>query len=1329
MLALMSRPETERGGVGEGSFLAFKLHRFISGAGHAYATLRPEGRRRVSLEGQRFDPEDREARLYPTYFCRACGQEYHSVTLATADGATEVIPRSIDDVPLSDSDGDEVAGYLMPEPAGDADFTFSGSPADFPEEWQERGPNGPRLKADKRKNVPRRVDVTPDGIVAAGGRPTWFIPGKFGFCLNCGEMPAAQAREFNKLATLTAEGRSSATTLLVSSALRWMNQTGSRIPRDKRKLLSFTDNRQDAALQAGHFNDFVFVSLLRAATLAALRKADVVGLGDGEIGARTQEALGFKSSSQRWRVEWMLDPDVKGVAQLNADKAIAKVLWYRVWSDQRRGWRYTNPNLEELGLIATRYLALNELVADQAEFSAAPRELRDAPAATRRDAYIVLFDAMRRSLAVSTEVLDGVVLDQIGNELRQSLREPWTIGQQERKRTASALMLDAPRREEAGLRGEPLVLRAGSRSALAKKLNRTELWGRRLAPDEYVSIVKSMLDAAEHYGIVRPVPTVFERPGWHLAAEAVRFVAGTGRADGRNPNVYFTQLYETLADLLAAGGEGLFGFEGREHTAQVDQERRVWREWRFRWGDDDRESLAEKRTEMRQAGEADDFLPVLFCSPTMELGVDISALNAVYMRNVPPTPANYAQRSGRAGRSGQAALAVTYCSAQGPHDQYYFNRRPAMVRGVIRPPAIELANRDLIEAHLNAVWLTEAGIELPSAIPNILELTDASLKVRPDIATALTPEELTDRASAAMARVLDSVGSELADRAPWAADRRALAQTTAERAFARFSDAFERWRQLYAGARAQLEEANRKSEIHGLPADERREAKARQAQAQEQIILLERGSSSGNTDFFSYRYLATEGFLPGYNFPRLPLYAFIPSGGYQGGKAAYLQRARFLAIAEFGPRSLIYHEGRAYRVNKARLRPELRTPEGRLATDRLFVCDNCGSAHPEEAERCMACGGSIAGVHPIFNILRIDNVETEPAERITANDEERQRQGFDIQTVFAWSKRDGAPDVERGVARSTDGPFLALDYAPGALISRINKGLRRRKEKSILGFGIDPASGRWTKGPDEDENGPPDNAAPQRVVPIVQDNKNAALFRFLGDPPNSGTLATLQHAFTRGLEVVFQLEEGEILTEPTPSRDRRRAILAFEATEGGAGVLGRLVAEGDGVARVARAALELMHLENIDAAVAARDPILLRDKEGAECVKGCYRCLLSYYNQPDHELIDRTDQVARRLLLRMAYSTVDPATRQQAAQDEWANALKRWSLPPADLEPLVVAEMKLALVWRAFLVVGATEPLDGKVRQALAAKAFTFVDLPSEPGEAAPNELVALLGG
>ena len=132
-------------------------------------------------------------------------------------------------------------------------------------------------------------------------------------------------------------------------------------------------------------------------------------------------------------------------------------------------------------------------------------------------------------------------------------------------------------------------------------------------------------------------------------------------------------------------------------------------------------------------------------------------------------------------------------------------------------------------------------------------------------------------------------------------------------------------------------------------------------------------------------------------------------------RAAYLQRARFIAISEFGPRSLIYHEGRAYRVYKAKLPPGIRTEEGgRLPTATIYVCDECGAAHNnDEPERCHACDAPMGGIHPIRNVLRIDNVETRPAERITANDEDRQRQGFEIQTVFAWPLRDGVPRRDR----------------------------------------------------------------------------------------------------------------------------------------------------------------------------------------------------------------------------------------------------------------------------------------------------------------------------
>ena len=213
--------------------------------------------------------------------------------------------------------------------------------------------------------------------------------------------------------------------------------------------------------------------------------------------------------------------------------------------------------------------------------------------------------------------------------------------------------------------------------------------------------------------------------GWRLSPSAVRLIPGPALADeNHRGNRYFHDLYTTIASDLGDGRSSYWGLEGREHTAQVSQKQREWREWRFRFEQDDMEHLAtsEYRTEIRATGESDRFLPALFCSPTMELGVDISALNAVYLRNVPPTPANYAQRAGRAGRSGQAAVVVTYCASGSPHDQYFFERRNDMVAGVVRPPALDITNEELVRSHLHAVWLAEAKLALSPDIPEILDL-------------------------------------------------------------------------------------------------------------------------------------------------------------------------------------------------------------------------------------------------------------------------------------------------------------------------------------------------------------------------------------------------------------------------------------------------------------------------------------------------------------------------------------------------------------------------------------------------------------------------------
>lgn len=267
MLAVMARPARQRGGSGDRSFLAFKLHQFLSGAGYVFATLHPAGKRKITLDGQRFDPDRPDSRLYPTFFCRKCGQEFHPVTLVNQEESLFALPRSRDEAPLEDETSGQRAGYVFVAPKADEEFPFTGIPDDYPEEWRVNNGGVGQIHRDKRKYQLERIVVAPSGEIGKSGIDAWFIPGKFRFCPSCKDQPAGQAREINKLAGLSAEGRSSATTVLVASSLRWLNAPGHHIDAEKRKLLAFTDNRQDAALQAGHFNDFVFVSLLRGAIL------------------------------------------------------------------------------------------------------------------------------------------------------------------------------------------------------------------------------------------------------------------------------------------------------------------------------------------------------------------------------------------------------------------------------------------------------------------------------------------------------------------------------------------------------------------------------------------------------------------------------------------------------------------------------------------------------------------------------------------------------------------------------------------------------------------------------------------------------------------------------------------------------------------------------------------------------------------------------------------------------------------------------------------------------------------------------------------------------
>ena len=693
---------------------------------------------------------------------------------------------------------------------------------------------------------------------------------------------------------------------------------------------------------------------------------------------------------------------------------------------------------------------------------------------------------------------------------------------------------------------------------------------------------------------------------WQLDVSKILWTLGDGKSVKRDavrmisykedfellPNTYFKQLY------MQAFGD-MKQLEGREHTGQLGYADRIEREDKFREGK----------------------ISALFCSPTMELGIDIANLNVVHMRNVPPSPANYAQRSGRAGRSGQGALVFTYCSSFAPHDRHFFKHKEDMVAGVVAPPRMDLLNRELLLSHINALYLAALGLGgIEESVAEIVDLQQyPQMPLKKEVWEKFQDghEERCNEVLQTSRAVLAGLLNQL-KLTNWYSE--AFLSSHIQNIPQVFNKAINRWRELYRNAQEQLVRAQGilSNPVYGPASEERRNSWNLEKQAVRQLDLLR--NDSGNrvnniSEFYPYRYLASEGFLPGYNFTRLPLRAFL-SGGKLDGE--YISRPRFLALREFGPRNIVYHNGAKFNINRMNVMDaatKLEKAKTSKHSGYFFMGDDY------HANLCPVTHTQLDGdAHRDLFVDLIPMAETtgEVQERISCEEEERTSTGFDIKIYF--SVTGGFEQTKPIEVYHEDDLLLRMYFIPTANIIQVNTRWRRSKSK---GFPMGLRTGFWKREKEMESPGP--NAEEiRRIMPYTKGNADSLYIQPVSRLNlEASATSTFLYALKRAIENLYQVESNEIGAHVMGETEHPN-ILLFEAAEGSLGILSQLARDPNAFMEIVKEAYKVCWFENGEDVhpFAPNAPV------------ASYDDLLSYYNQRDHDKINRFDiKEALELLL------------------------------------------------------------------------------------------------
>lgn len=1187
--------------------LPFKLHQFIAQSASICVSLERGEDRIIDFDGL---PSKKVGQsdipLFPVVFNRVSGMPFLCVIKNRSTGMLEA--RDFSDYYIPDEDKESVEfGYVLADKnAWNPEEDLQNLPQDYVKE------EGGRLvlKKEYRSKFPSRLHYLPDGSYVEGEVSSmpgafsgWYLPVGFIYDPTSGDLYHHQTSEYSKLSRVGLEGRSTTTTVLSLSILETMGKIGFE-PSDT-KVLSFSDNRQDSSLQSGHFNDFVMTMRLRSALVRALEAEKRIGFS--AIDSKVFEHLGLSLEDYAavGDNEALLDSRARALRSI-----MMTLIKYRMVGDLGNAWRVNLPGLEACGLLRMEYENWDSVMAD-----AAWNRLRDtctrAGAGLDAIVYQILETFRKMSAIDSVSYFDENVIRQNMELFKNNLSLDWCPEDRELQVSnwLMAKRLTLPR-------GQGYAQSIGPLSRLGTYIRRELGVQGKMSTQEYREFIDEALAIMTSAGWLKSmvVQGGDGEQAYRLRADQIAWKLGDGtvppdpvfkpnlRGQARKPNVFFREIYRTS---VYKGR-----IKSREHTGQIDKDIRRTREDAFRSGK----------------------LAALFCSPTMELGIDISDLSVVHMRNVPPNPANYAQRSGRAGRSGQPALIFTSCSRQSAHDTHYFDDRNGMVSGSVTAPRLDLLNEDLLRSHFNALYLSIAGIQgvEQGHLSDVLDIDAQDLPLKPETRASFA------NAPAFLDKVLAQWGLVVADfetrlsKASWYSPGWAGQEFRGMEK--RFDRALDRWRNLYKQAKRQIESARRiiDNTIIKDKSPEKREANRNEILAKNmKSLLLNQASDDSFSEFYSFRYLASEGFLPGYNFTRLPVRLFLDVD--KGSES--ISRDRVLAIREMGPENLIYHNGSKYKVTRAQIQETANeTDEATVCTASGYILMNAEQARNTDPWTRAPLEGLTTHV---ANLLALPDGIAENVQHITCEEEERQRLGYQIDTWFRYNGDVGELSEIR--LMGGDDVLLRMRYVPSAELVYVNSKWRINKDD---GFVLNRVSGHWKSHgfrqnlADGKEKNTKMKLDDLKVVKLYTTDTADALYieplKVL-ELDSDGRI-TLQYALKTAVERVFQVESSELGITPIGDPESPN-LLMYEASEGSLGVMAAMVREKDAWQKVVDEAWNLCRFDDEE----------YRDKAS-------YKDLLSYYNQPDHPVIDRF--LIRQTLERLRNARVEVGASEAGTYEE-----------------------------------------------------------------------------